>query len=109
YEEAKPLSEAELAALDGIVSEMIGISTVPCTACRYCTTHCPQSLPIPDLLELYNEHKFSDGGFIAPMALEAYTEDKKPSACIGCRSCEAVCPQQIKISEAMADFVKMLG
>lgn len=109
YEEAKPLSEAELAALDGIVSEMIGVKTVPCTACRYCTTHCPQSLPIPELLELYNEHKFSDGGFIAPMALGAYEEDKKPTACIGCRSCEAVCPQQIKISEAMADFVKMLG
>ena len=32
-----------------------------------------------------------------------------PSACIGCRSCEAVCPQQIKISEAMADFAEKLG
>jgi len=23
---------------------------------------------------------------------------------VGCRSCEAVCPQQLKISEAMAGF-----
>lgn len=31
-------------------------------------------------------------------------EEKQPSSCIGCQSCEAVCPQQLKISEAMADF-----
>lgn len=36
-------------------------------------------------------------------------EEKRPSACIGCRSCEAVCPQQIKISESMADFSQKLG
>ena len=33
----------------------------------------------------------------------------QPSACIGCRSCEAVCPQQLKISEAMADFCHLLA
>ena len=42
------------------------------------------------------------------MALSAIPEDKHPDACIGCRSCEAVCPQQIKISEVMADFVARL-
>lgn len=110
YEQARPLSDKERAVLDGIAAEMTGGGiTVPCTACRYCTTHCPQELSIPDLLELYNEHKFTGGGFIAPMALDAFPEDKRPNACVGCRSCEAVCPQQIKISEAMADFVKMLG
>jgi len=36
-------------------------------------------------------------------------EEKRPAACIGCRSCEAVCPQQLKISEAMADFSRKLG
>ena len=29
--------------------------------------------------------------------------------CVGCRSCERVCPQQLKISEAMADFACKLG
>ena len=38
------------------------------------------------------------------MALSALPEDKRPGACIGCRSCEAVCPQQIHVSEVMADF-----
>lgn len=35
-------------------------------------------------------------------------EDKCPSACVGCRSCEKVCPQQIKISEMMKDFAERL-
>lgn len=48
-------------------------------------------------------------GFIAPMALSAISKDKWPSACIGCRSCEVVCPQQIKISEVMADFAAKLA
>ena len=61
------------------------------------------------MLNLYNEHKFTGGGFIAPMALTTVPDDKKPSACVGCKSCEAVCPQQIKISEALADFAGMLN
>ena len=66
-------------------------------------------LDIPMLLDLYNEHIFTGGGFLAPMALMAVPEDKHPSACIGCRSCEKVCPQQIKISEAMSDFTAKLN
>jgi NAD-dependent dihydropyrimidine dehydrogenase PreA subunit len=42
------------------------------------------------------------------MALAATPENKRPGACIGCKSCEAVCPQQIKIADAMADFATML-
>lgn len=109
FEADKKLSDNELDTLLGIADEMVKKSIVPCTACRYCTAHCPQELNIPTLLELYNEHSFTEGGFIAPMALMAYDENKKPSACIGCRSCEAVCPQQIKISEIMADFCTKLN
>lgn len=109
FEADKKLSDNELDTLLGIADEMVKKSIVPCTACRYCTSHCPQELDIPSLLELYNEHSFTGGGFIAPMALMAYDENKKPSACIGCRSCEAVCPQQIKISETMADFCSKLN
>lgn len=107
FEADKRLNEQELTALLGIADDMIK-NILPCTACRYCTAHCPKGLDIPMLLKLYNEHCFTGGGFIAPMALMAEPEEKHPSACIGCKSCEAVCPQQIKISEAMADFHKKL-
>lgn len=109
FEEDKPLNEQELTTLYSIANGMVKKIALPCTACHYCTSHCPQGLDIPDLLALYNEHCFTEGGFIAPMALQAVPKDKQPSACIGCRSCEAVCPQGIKISEAMADFTAKLG
>ena len=109
FSEEKRLSARELQALLAIADGMTGQTSVPCTACRYCTTHCPQGLDIPMLLELYNEHVFSGGGFIAPMRVAQLPDGKKPSACVGCRSCEAVCPQQIKISEALADFSAKLG
>ncbi len=108
FETDRPLTEAEMTALLEVADEMLGRKTLPCTACRYCTDHCPQGLDIPELVKLYNEHNFSDGGFIAPMALMTYPEEKKPSACVGCRSCEAVCPQQIRISEMMSDFTEKL-
>lgn len=109
YETEQPLNENEMQALLNIADEMVGKIALPCTACHYCVSHCPQGLDIPNLLALYNEHCFTDGGFIAPMALSAVPEDKRPNSCIGCRSCEAVCPQQIRISEAMADFARKLG
>ena len=103
----RPLNEQEMATLLDIAAHMA--SGVPCTACHYCTSHCPQGLDIPYLLKLYNEHTFTgEGAFIAPMALQALPEDKQPSSCIGCRSCEAVCPQQIKVSEILADFAEKL-
>ncbi len=102
----RPLTEEEMKTLLDIAAQMT--SGIPCTACHYCTAHCPQGLDIPMLLKLYNEHSFTGGGFIAPMALMAVPEEKQPDACLGCRSCEAVCPQQIRISEVMADFAAKL-
>lgn len=104
YETQAPLTEPEWNTLVGIADRMVAGGVLPCTTCRYCVDHCPQGLNIPYLLLLYNEHVFTGGGFLAPMAVSALPEDKQPSACVGCRSCEAVCPQQLKISQAMADF-----
>lgn len=103
YETDQPLNQTEIDTLFSIAEGMLN-DTLPCTACRYCVSHCPKGLDIPTLLELYNEHSFTGGGFLAPMALMAIPEAKHPSACGGCRSCEKVCPQMIKISEAMKDF-----
>lgn len=106
FESEKPLDQEEMRTILDIADRMV--NGIPCTACRYCTTHCPQEIDIPEMIKLYNEHKFTGGGFIAPMALMAVEEGKLPSACVGCGSCEAVCPQQIKISEVMSDFAGMM-
>ena len=109
FAEDKPLNEAEMKTLMDISAQMLSRGTVPCTACHYCVSHCPQGLDIPYLLSLYNEHAYTGGGFIAPMALSALPAEKLPQACLQCRSCEQVCPQQIRISEVLADFSAKLG
>ena len=109
FAEEKKLSEKEMKTLLAVADDMLSVGTVPCTACHYCVSHCPMELDIPTLLSLYNEHVYTGGGFIAPMALSAMPEEKLPSACLQCRSCEEVCPQQIKISEVLADFSERLG
>lgn len=101
---ARPLDGQEMKTVLDIADKITGRVKLPCTACRYCTTHCPKGLDIPELIKLYNEHRSTDDGFIAPMALKSYAEDKLPSACIGCKSCESVCPQSIKVSDVMKDF-----
>ena len=103
----QPLTAEELQTLREITAEMM-VDSTPCTACRYCTEYCPMGLNIPELLELYNEHKFSNGGFISPMRIGVLPEDKRPSACLGCRACESVCPQNIKISEELAAYAERL-
>ena len=108
FAEDKPLLPQERDVLLSIADCMTHKASLPCTACRYCTSHCPKGLDIPRLIGLYNEHRFTGGGFIAPMTLNSIPKEKWPSACVGCRSCEKVCPQQIKISEMMSDFCKML-
>ena len=108
YREKKPLSDEEMAALFREAAGMVAEGALPCTACRYCTSHCPMGLDIPNLIGLYNEHKVTGGGFIAPMAVRALPEDKRPGACIGCRSCEAVCPQMLPIADTMVEFDRLL-
>ncbi len=107
FETEEPLTEKEMTTLLSVAEGMLA-GTQPCTACHYCTSHCPQELDIPGLIALYNEHSFTGGGFIAPMALQSVPKEKQPSACVGCRSCEKVCPQGIKISEVMKDFCDKL-
>ncbi len=111
FDEKKPLSDDDIGTLlTAAHFDVTGkdAGTVPCTACRYCMSKCPQELEIPRLLALYNEHAYSEGGFIAPMALSAIDKDKWPSACIGCGACAAVCPQQIDIPGTMKKFSEMI-
>lgn len=108
WQEDKPLSQKEFDQLTELADAQTQKDGVPCTSCHYCTGHCPQELPIPELIALYNEHKITGGGFIAPMAVASMPKKMRPANCIACRSCEQVCPQQIKISETMREFSAMI-
>ena len=104
FSEYKPLDQEEFKKALKLGKKMT--KCVPCTSCRYCTEYCPMGLDIPKLISLYNEQVFSGGGFIVSMNLNSMDENKRPSACISCGACQAVCPQSIKIPEIFKDFVK---
>ena len=108
FENEQPTTGQENTTLFAVAKSMTEKQTLPCTSCRYCTTYCPMELNIPTLIELYNEHIYSGGVATGLNAIDELPDDKKPSACVGCRACEAVCPQAIKISEMMPKFMERL-
>ena len=108
FGENRPLSEDEIHLLLEIGHEMTCAGTLPCTSCRYCIDRCPQGINIPWFIEYYNGQIYSGGEFKAPLSFRMLPEAQRPSGCIGCRACEEVCPQNIKISEAMADLASKL-
>ena len=105
FEEQRPFTEEELAALLGIGAELSHMS-VPCTACRYCTEGCPQGIDIPALMETYNNMKVG-GGFTAGMYLESLPEGKRPQDCLKCGSCKHICPQKIDIPAVLEETVRL--
>lgn len=107
FSEEKPLNDGEFKTLISIGDEMMGKKSFPCTACNYCTSYCPMELNIPWYIKLYNEHTFEENSVIAPEEIAKVEKDKLPSACVACRACENVCPQQIKISEMMKEFAEI--
>ena len=109
WNEDKPLNNNEFQRIIALADEETKKGGLPCTACHYCTSHCPQELPIPELIAHYNEHKITGGGFLAPMAVGSMPENQRPANCIGCQSCEQVCPQQIEIATMMRDFSEMIN
>ncbi len=105
FEKEDPLTAEEAKIIDEVSESMK--NEVPCTACRYCTESCPMELDIPDLLFKFNQIR-ADSGFTIKMQLDAYPEDKLPSACIGCGACIEMCPQKIQIPDELAAFTEAL-
>ena len=57
FETDKPLAEEEMQELLSVAAGMLN-GSLPCTACRYCTSHCPKGLDIPMLLSLQRAQFF---------------------------------------------------
>ncbi len=105
--EHKPLSETEWNALQEIADEMATANALPCTGCHYCADHCPMELNIPWIIDMFNEVNLTTG-IVPVIRMRSLAAEKQPSACLQCRACEAVCPQQIKIADMMQTFSEKL-
>ena len=102
------LTSSDIDALIMLGREITKIDFLPCTSCKYCTEGCPMGINIPRIVDLYNEYLYSGIGNRIMSSINSMEDDKKPSACIGCQACEALCPQNIKISEMMKKFADIL-
>ena len=108
FSDPRPLNRVEFDKLTALSAGMIAKLGVPCTKCSYCVSKCPQKLNIPQLLELYNEFKVSEGAWIPKMVIGELPENERPAACVNCRSCEKICPQGIEISRIFGEFTEAL-
>ena len=109
FSEKRPASDDDIATLlTAAHFDIQGKGTVPCTACRYCTSKCPQGLPIPELFGDYNEYVYNEKKTVPRKDMSYYPEDKWPGNCIGCGECAKVCPQRIDIPGTMKSFADMI-
>ncbi len=104
----KPLTKVQLSTINDVVNILNSIPTIECTSCRYCVKNCPSNIPIPDiinLLNLYNTYQNLSG----PKKSYGWAVSSvgKASDCIACGSCEAHCPQHLKIIEAMSNSANL--
>ena len=95
------LGTREAKALKAVCRELRSITSIPCTGCRYCVSHCPQGIAIPDYFSMYNELQNwpEEDWKIGPVYEQFSARHARLSACIECGSCEAHCPQHITVPE----------
>lgn len=99
------LGESELEVLAKAKSVFDVMALVPCTKCAYCMP-CPFGLDIPAIYEAYNQMPVIGSS----KAKEMYKKlEKGADACKKCRSCERICPQNIKTTELMPKIAKAMA
>ena len=105
------LSAQERKLIDRIREAYIGLAPIPCTNCQYCQP-CPNSVDIPRIFELYNEAlMYKD--FRSPrffyQSITGLKAEQRGDRCLECGECEAVCPQEIGISEWLKKAHELLS
>lgn len=102
-ENFSPLSQQERSVVQEVTGIINDSVTIPCTGCSYCTNGCPMNIAIPQYFSLYNAEmrELEDKPWTAQLMLYGHLSGQfgKASACVGCGSCEEMCPQHLPIRE----------
>jgi uncharacterized protein len=111
------LSAEELGLFDEARVEYARLTAVPCTGCRYCMP-CPNGVDIPRNFAIYNDGIRFDkpekargdyAWMLQAQKLGLAKADERAASCVGCRACEAQCPQKIAIADWMEQLKRSLG
>ena len=104
--EFKPLTETEKEAIKKVCDIFKKQDLIPCTACRYCVSGCPQKIAIPDLFaDMNGRAAYKDWN--SEWYYMVHTQNAgKASDCIKCGKCENVCPQHLKIRELLGQVAE---
>ena len=98
----RPLDGEEQKIIQQAQRIMGNSSTVPCTACRYCTEGCTMQINIPEIFKAMNLQlgmgQMEEAKKAYALAAQA---GHMASDCIGCGQCESACPQHIKITDEL--------
>lgn len=101
----KPLSEAELQAIEEVKQIILKEKLIPCTACAYCTAGCPKHINIPELFKLLNKASLGEWYNLSNEYRALIETSGKASECIKCGKCENICPQHLEI-RSLLEIVK---
>ncbi|MCL2405999.1 MAG: aldo/keto reductase [Defluviitaleaceae bacterium] len=104
FADLKPLTTDEHNLLESVLTEMSKVSSIACTACKYCHKYCPQGIDIATSFSLYNELKRGSSRWNRKMLYGLL--DPKPDKCTACGLCLEHCPQKLDIPEELKVVVK---
>lgn len=84
-------------------------STIPCTACHYCTEGCPKQIPIPEIFSAANK-QFGNGQMAEAVQhyQETASEGHRASDCVACGQCERACPQHLPVIKHLKQCAELL-
>lgn len=101
-ERFQPLNEAEM---ERIKQGIRGAFDQLCTGCQYCDG-CPQEIPIPQLMEAYNQKRFSgkDQDLLNRLSWHWNVKPSEAARCTECGHCEEECTQHLPIMERMKEI-----
>ncbi|MCI9458479.1 MAG: aldo/keto reductase [Oscillospiraceae bacterium] len=106
--QAKPLSPEENKAVETVREMIRSQKNVPCTACEYCMSECPNGIKIPGIFKLYNDYTQSLNVGKFRREYREIPEESRADKCISCGACVAKCPQHIEIFTELAEIDKLL-